>query len=191
METLTDFALRTALKHRKEPQKQFRYRLQVVFFPVYISFLLFVFWMMPEAHEHVLLIYLLLGMVLWMFSWVQYFNTICVVLIVELDIGIGIWFVVGCLGFLICQILLFAIMYKATGLGSDRALDNFSYVYFSVMTMTTVGYGDIRPVAWGRVIAVFQALSGYMYLGLFIGITVSLLNSAMQRVEAALKTKEE
>ncbi len=40
-------------------------------------------------------------------------------------------------------------------------------LYFSIVTMTTLGYGDIRPVEIGRVIASIQTL-----IGLFIGICI-------------------
>jgi hypothetical protein len=42
-------------------------------------------------------------------------------------------------------------------------------VYFSVITITTVGYGDFYPSGpHARVIASIEALSGYIILGLFI-----------------------
>ncbi|MEQ6389848.1 potassium channel family protein [Bacillaceae bacterium S4-13-58] len=34
-------------------------------------------------------------------------------------------------------------------------------IYFSGVTLLTVGYGDITPVGWARPIALFEALIGY------------------------------
>ncbi|UOR13321.1 potassium channel family protein [Halobacillus amylolyticus] len=34
-------------------------------------------------------------------------------------------------------------------------------VYFSGVTLFTVGYGDLMPIGWGRLVAVFEALIGY------------------------------
>lgn len=44
--------------------------------------------------------------------------------------------------------------------------DNFverlgTYVYFSGVTLFSVGYGDIAPVGFGRIIAMLEALIGY------------------------------
>ena len=45
-------------------------------------------------------------------------------------------------------------------------------LYFSIVTFTTLGFGDIQPVPAGRLPAAFQALCGYIYLGLGIGLAV-------------------
>lgn len=47
----------------------------------------------------------------------------------------------------------------------------FDYFYFSVATLTTVGYGDFLPHApLVKFLAVFEACSGYTMLGIFIGL---------------------
>lgn len=46
----------------------------------------------------------------------------------------------------------------------------FPFIYFSFVTLTSVGYGDIAPVgAIARHLAIFEALFGQLYLALFIG----------------------
>jgi hypothetical protein len=40
--------------------------------------------------------------------------------------------------------------------------------YFSAVTFTTVGYGDVTPVGLNRVIAVWQAYSGLFIVSIFI-----------------------
>lgn len=41
-------------------------------------------------------------------------------------------------------------------------------IYFSGVTMLTIGYGDISPVAIGRFVAVVQALIGYILPTAFV-----------------------
>ena len=97
------------------------------------------------------------------------------------DMTAVVWFTVSFLTFLICQIFIFGVMYKATGLtSSTREIDNTAYLYFSVMTLTTVGYGDIIPKDEGRIVAMIQVLSGYIYMGIFIGVITSSIMSVNQ-----------
>ncbi len=45
----------------------------------------------------------------------------------------------------------------------------FDYVYFSVVTFTTLGYGDIRPFTLaGKIIAIFEVMCGFVMLGLLV-----------------------
>ncbi|WP_377802174.1 ion channel [Bacillus benzoevorans] len=45
---------------------------------------------------------------------------------------------------------------------SDRFVDRLgTYVYFSGVTLFSVGYGDIAPVGLGRIIVMLEALIGY------------------------------
>jgi hypothetical protein len=54
-------------------------------------------------------------------------------------------------------------------------------VYFSFITLTTVGYGDILPIgAAARVLAVAEAFTGQIYLAILLGLLVGLYVS--QRV---------
>ncbi|MFD0743928.1 ion channel [Phytohabitans flavus] len=47
----------------------------------------------------------------------------------------------------------------------DRADDASAFLYFSVITLTTVGYGDIVPASnAARAIAVAEAITGQLYL---------------------------
>ena len=53
------------------------------------------------------------------------------------------------------------------GLGAlkgEHILGVLDYVYFSSMTFTTVGYGDLFPIGPIRFIAAMEALSGFMLI---------------------------
>lgn len=41
-------------------------------------------------------------------------------------------------------------------------------VYFSVVTITTLGYGDMRPDGWFRLLACAEVITGVIFVGLFI-----------------------
>jgi potassium channel LctB len=45
-------------------------------------------------------------------------------------------------------------------------------LYFSAVTLFSVGYGDIVPIGFGRFLAVFEALIGYILPAVFLARTV-------------------
>jgi hypothetical protein len=48
-------------------------------------------------------------------------------------------------------------------------------VFFSFMTLTTVGYGDITPIsAEARLVAVFEAVAGVFFLAFLVARLVAL-----------------
>ena len=52
--------------------------------------------------------------------------------------------------------------------------DSSDLLYFSVITMTTVGYGDVTPACLpARAIAVVEAITGQLYLVSVVAIVVS------------------
>lgn len=68
------------------------------------------------------------------------------------------------------------------GFGPDRYLGQF--VYFSFVTMTTLGYGDITPVTTGvRMLSGFQAVFGQLYLAILVARLVGL-NIAQARFQS-------
>ena len=57
---------------------------------------------------------------------------------------------------------------------SDRAWDS-EWLYFSFVTMTTLGYGDILPVsATARSLAYLQAIFGQFYIAVLVAGLVSV-----------------
>lgn len=59
---------------------------------------------------------------------------------------------------------------------SQPMLDSFSYLYFSFVTITTLGYGDITPVtSSARAISIVLAISGQMYITIVIAVIIGKL----------------
>ena len=59
--------------------------------------------------------------------------------------------------------------------GQDRALTGAEMVYYSFVTLTTLGYGDIVPISpSARGLATFEALTGQLYLTVLIARLVGL-----------------
>lgn len=80
---------------------------------------------------------------------------------------------------LVVMIFAFALAHRTLGLWNTRTLrETTSFgaaLYYSVITCTSVGYGDVQPLPGaGRAIAALQALIGYAYLGVFIGLFIQL-----------------
>lgn len=64
------------------------------------------------------------------------------------------------------NIMFFSIVYIYVGM-HDNLLTS---LYFSMVTWTTLGYGDFAPNEAARFYAAFEALIGYLYLGVFVSV---------------------
>ncbi|NVO56127.1 two pore domain potassium channel family protein [Rhodobacteraceae bacterium B1Z28] len=79
---------------------------------------------------------------------------------------------------------LFAAVYGAFGyqdlcvLGAQGPADA---LYFSYVTFTTVGYGDLSPVGLCRALAAAEAVTGYILLGLFVAAAVTIYSHTHNR----------
>ena len=76
------------------------------------------------------------------------------------------------IGFLPYSIVWFALFYTDNGLlyGEDIIKDFGSSLYFSLVTWTTLGYGDFQPLPNIRLWAATQAMFGYTYMAIFIAL---------------------
>lgn len=62
---------------------------------------------------------------------------------------------------------------------ASQPLHGFDALYYSMLTLTTVGYGDITPVsAPARMLAMMEAAVGTMYMAVLIARLVSIHSSA-------------
>lgn len=63
--------------------------------------------------------------------------------------------------------------------GDVISLEDGSVLYFSLVTLTTLGYGDITPQGpWPRMLAALEAVAGTLYLTVFIASLVSNLRNS-------------
>lgn len=72
------------------------------------------------------------------------------------------------------------------GNASEHVFQGFNGVYFSFVTLTTVGYGDIVPVApAARMLAMMESMVGTIYMAVLISRLVALHSAdATQKNEA-------
>ena len=68
-------------------------------------------------------------------------------------------------------IFLFALIYTYVAIDYGEHQTWFSGIYYSVVTITTLGYGDVLPASFvGQVVAIAEVISGYVMLGGLISI---------------------
>jgi voltage-gated potassium channel len=82
---------------------------------------------------------------------------------------------------------IFSLLTLAVGTLVFRSIEKWSWIdsfYFSAVSLTTVGYGDITPTTdKGKLFAVF-----YLFLG--IGIIASVINNLVKNQAAKRRIKE-
>jgi len=92
----------------------------------------------------------------------------------------------------ICVYLLFGFMFglihilvawllpgSYAGIGSPEAEDQaVNYMYYSFVTLTTLGYGDVSPIRpLARAVAYIEAVVGVFYVAILVGTLVGLMLS--------------
>lgn len=82
---------------------------------------------------------------------------------------------------LLCITLIFAAIYTQVDIDYGEHMTPFSSIYFSFVTLTTLGYGDAVPASIAaQVFVTLQAITGYMGLG---GLLSILGNKMARRAE--------
>ena len=98
-----------------------------------------------------------------------------------LQTGIATYLVFGLLWslayMLVAQLVPGSFVFTEPG-GGNASMDAFHAVYFSFVTLSTMGYGDIVPVTRvARVLAILEATTGVMYVSVLIARLVGLYSS--------------
>ena len=73
---------------------------------------------------------------------------------------------------------------------SPHPLPLFDAYYFSFITLSTVGYGDITPLSHAaRTLAMTEAMTGTLYMAVLISRLVALYSSQTQSADAGIQTE--
>jgi len=71
------------------------------------------------------------------------------------------------------------------GFPTRQVMKGFTSIYFSFITLSTVGYGDITPVSSvARMLAMMEAITGTLYMAVLVARLVSLHSSTSASVKA-------
>lgn len=69
-----------------------------------------------------------------------------------------------------------------TAIGAKQSMQGFNAFYFSFVTLSTVGYGDITPLSpVARMLAALEAMTGLLYVAVLIARLVSVYSSHQRR----------
>ncbi len=78
-------------------------------------------------------------------------------------------------------LVLFGVLYSIVpelDIRNCTELDASDFFYFSVISQTSIGYGDIAPLFWAKVVAVIQGVIGLFFAVVILARIVSLLPKA-------------
>jgi hypothetical protein len=132
-------------------------------------------------------VFLITGLVYLIFLMVQFLRFILRAPRVSSEVmcaGISVYLLLGLawtLGYLLVSALADlkhpAFAFNA-GPASSQSMTSFNAYYFSFVTLTTVGYGDITPVSnLARALAAMEAMTGTLYVAVLISRLVALYSA--------------
>jgi hypothetical protein len=104
---------------------------------------------------------------------------------VETDLAFQLTYSGGMICLFAFALLGFANIYRYTGIidGGRETFRPLVCLYFSIITWTSVGYGDVQPIGLARLIACVEAVYAHIWMIVFIGLFASIF----LKKEASLK----
>ena len=134
--------------------------------------------------------------ILWIATWTLlalFFGYVSLILFIHLGrpgritrgrlyVSVSLYFLLGVFYFAVFDLvdLIHPGSFVEAGLSAGTGMTRASRLYFSFVTLTTLGYGDIVPATpLARILAVLEAATGVLY----IAITVARLVAAYQRAD--------
>jgi hypothetical protein len=121
-------------------------------------------------YSHSIIIFLYISL------FVQFYSIyVCIILLKKTNHYLSVLPVM--FAYLVLIILLYSLIYNESGLLlDDKIVYGFEYsVYFSGVTFTTLGYGDIQASVNARAYAVIEAINGYLFLGCFSAVAFAAI----------------
>jgi len=106
----------------------------------------------------------------------------CLLMTIKKRMYIHITFLFGYL--IVVIILFYTYVYTSYGIISSNGVmtkDENTCAYFSVVTFTTLGYGDYAPSEKAKIYAASEALIGYLLLGFFVSLLIIFLQRYFDR----------
>jgi hypothetical protein len=89
-------------------------------------------------------------------------------------------------GIIICWLLFYFLSPAGNGIVSTvcpkNAVSLFDAFYFSVVTISSLGYGDFRPVGFGRVVAILEVVYGLLIIALIVSKIASERTATLVRL---------
>ncbi|MGH0002813.1 potassium channel family protein [Pseudovibrio ascidiaceicola] len=82
----------------------------------------------------------------------------------RLSLSSNLWFLISSISITVFS---FSVIYYMHGIKGAKIENlHWDYLYFSVITMTTIGYGEFHPCAASRPFAMLQGFIGFLFLPL-------------------------
>ena len=95
--------------------------------------------------------------------------------------AINIYFVMGIIGSILFQIVHKFVPVESFNIPGETLVPITDFIYFSFVTLSTLGYGDISPIEpIAKSLAIFLAIAGQLYLTMIIALLVGKYLSAKQ-----------
>ena len=77
-----------------------------------------------------------------------------------------------------------------SGPASGHLMKGFTAIYYSFITLSTVGYGDIVPASGtARMLVIMEAMAGTLYMAMLVARLVSLLAAPGRSAEPGMSGK--